>query len=71
MGKKAPSKPRTYVFTLEDIDLRAINTKYSISTLDKGEVDCVDSDYRDSDIGKSNTTRLADLNTEKGTPEVI
>lgn len=71
MGRKASRKPRTYVFTLEDIDLRAINTKYSISTVDKGEVDCVDSEYQESDTGKSNTTRLTDLNTEKGTPEVI
>ena len=71
MGKKAPRKPMTYVFTLEDIDLRAINTKYSISTVGKGEAECVDGEQQEGDTGKSNTTRLVDLTTEKGTPEVI
>ena len=70
MGKKALN-PRTYIFTLEDIDLRAINTKYSLPTVVKSEANCNGGDYKNNDASKANTTRLVDLNTEKGTPEVV
>ena len=66
MVKKAAKTPKNYIFTLVDIDLRAINTKYNLS-LSRVEEVCQAS-YGD---GKASTTKLVDLNTEKGTPEVI
>ena len=72
MGKKI-AKTQKYLFTLDEIDLRAINIKYSDSlgrTTNpmSSSVSYTDGDQED---GQVNTTKLVDLNTEKGTPEVV
>ena len=64
MGRKT-QKVRTYLFTLENINIISVNNKYNISA---EEDDILDKSEK---IESSKTTRLSDLNTEKGTPEVI
>jgi hypothetical protein len=57
------TKKEKFLFTLTEIDIPFINTTYGIV------ISCNDKIISDKDC--SNTTKLTELNTEKGTPDIV
>ena len=62
MSSKSLTKKSKYVFTLKDVNISRINITYGIET---------SSTVINDDKPLAKTTKLTELNTDKGTPEVI
>lgn len=58
------SKKNKYIFTLNGINISKINNVYGIEISS-------DDNLTNDDFKSSNTTKLTELNTDKGTPEII